>query len=141
MVDISGMSPTQFSLGEASSCEHWTSVRCIRSLLHETERIQMPIDIINQLAEIPPDSRLGQLRASREVAFKAAQGSFDELFEPTDPKGVSRHERDATAYRIAILEKSEPVIQLHRSRLQALGLTGSDFAAIERFPDGGALSP
>ena len=101
----------------------------------------MPTDVINELAGITPDSPLGQLRASREVAFKAAQGSFDELFEPADPKGVSHHERDATALRIAILEKSEPVIQLHRSRLQALGLTESDLTAIERFPDGGALSP
>jgi len=101
----------------------------------------MPTDVINQLAGIAPDSRVGQLRASREVAFKAAQGSFDELFEPDDPKGVSRQERDATAYRIAILEKSEPVIQLHRSRLQALGLTESELEAIEQFPDGGAVSP
>ncbi len=62
-------------------------------------------------------------------------------FEPADPKGVSRQERDATAYRIAILEKSAPVIELHRSRLQALGLTDADLAAIEQFPDGGTLSP
>src|SRR4051794_28474188 len=101
----------------------------------------MPTDIINQLAGITPDSRVGQLRASREVAFKAAQGSFDELFEPAVPKGVSRQERDATAYRIAILEKSGPVIQLHQSRLQALGLTEVDLVAIEQFPDGGAVSP
>ena len=101
----------------------------------------MPTDIVNELAGIAPDSLLGQLRASREVAFNAAQGSFDELFEPADPKGVSRQERDAMALRIAVLEKSEPVIQLHRSRLQALGLTDADLAAIEQFPDGGTLSP
>src|SRR4051794_8187634 len=101
----------------------------------------MPTDVINQLAGITPDSRVGKLRASREVAYNAAQGSFDELFEPDDPKGVSRQERDATAYRIAILEKSGPVIALHRSRLQALGLTDADLAAIEQFPSGGTFSP
>ena len=97
----------------------------------------MPTDIINELAGITADSPLGQLRPRAEVAFNAAQGSFDELFEPADPKGVSRQERDATALRIAILEKSEPVIALHRSRLQGLGLTDADLAAIEQFPDWG----
>jgi len=101
----------------------------------------MPTDIINGLAGISADSPVGQLRASRQVAFDAAQGSFNELFEPADPKGVSRQERDATAYRIALLEKSAPVIQLHRSRLQALGLSDAELAAIEQFPNGGALSP
>lgn len=101
----------------------------------------MPTDIINQLAGISADSPVGQLRASRQVALDAAQGSFNELFEPDDPKGVSRQERDATAYRIALLEKSEPVMQLHRSRLQSLGLSEPELAAIERFPNGGELSP
>ena len=101
----------------------------------------MPTDIINQLAGIGPDSPVGQLRASREVAFDAAQGSFNELFEPADPKAVSREERDGTVYRIAILERSQPVIELHRSRLRALGVTDADLVAIEQFPDGGALSP
>ncbi len=100
----------------------------------------MPTDVINELAGITSDSPLGQLRASREVAFNAAQGSFNELFEPDDPKGVSRQERDATALRIAILEKSAPVIELHRSRLLALGSTDVDLAAIEQFPNGGTLS-
>ena len=101
----------------------------------------MPTDVINQLAGISPESPVGQLRASREVAFNAAQGSFNELFEPADPKGVSRQERDATALRIAILEKSGPVIELHRSRLRAHGLTDADLATIQQFPDGGTLSP
>ena len=52
-------------------------------------------DVINQLAGIADDSPLGQLRASRDVAFKAAQGSFQALLEPEEPGGVSRLEREA----------------------------------------------
>jgi len=131
----------KFSLVEASSCQPGTSVPGTAKHDSPLERISMQTDVINKLAGITSDSPLAQLRASREVAFNAAQGSFDELFEPADPKGVSRQERDATALRIAVLEKSGPVIQLHRSRLQALGLTDADLAAIEQFPNGGTLSP
>jgi uncharacterized protein YciW len=88
-------------------------------------------DIINQLAGIPDDSPLGELRASRDVAFNAAQGSFKELLEPEDLGGVSRLEREAVAFRIAH----------HRARLEAVGATPEEIAAIEAFPDGNGLSP
>jgi CMD domain protein len=98
-------------------------------------------DIINQLAGIPDDSPLGELRASREVAFNAAQGSFTALLEPEDLGGVSRLEREAVAYRIGLLERSEPVIAHHRARLESVGATAEEIAAIEAFPEGDGLSP
>ncbi len=98
-------------------------------------------DIINQLAGIADDSPLGELRASREVAFNAAQGSFHALLEPDELGGVSRQEREAVAYRIGLLERSEPVIAHHRTRLEAAGATPEEIAAIERFPEGEGLSP
>ena len=97
--------------------------------------------IINQLAGIPDESPLGQLRASRDVAFNAAQGSFQALLEPAEPGGVSRLEREAVAYRIGLLERSEPVIAHHRARLEAVGATPEEISAIEAFPEGEGLSP
>lgn len=94
-------------------------------------------DIINQLAGIADGAPLGVLRASRDVTYNAARGSYQALLEPDDPGGLSRFERDAVAYRIALLEKSEPVIAHHRERLLNARATGAQLAAIERFPDGG----
>jgi CMD domain protein len=100
-------------------------------------------DVINQLAGIPDDSPLGQLRSSREVAFNAAQGSFQALLEPEPNElgGVSRLEREAIVYRIALLERSAPVVAHHRARLEAAGATPEEIAAIELFPERDGLPP
>jgi len=98
-------------------------------------------DVINQLAGIADDSPLGRLRASRDVAFKAAQGSFRALLEPEELGGVSRLEREAVAYRVGLLERSAPVIALHRAQLEAAGATPEEIAAIESFPEGEGRSP
>lgn len=96
-------------------------------------------DVINQLAGIADDSPLGKLRASREIAFNAAQGSFKALLEPDDLGGVSRLEREAIAYRVALLEQSRPVIDLHNKRLQEVGATAEQIEAIENYPELGVL--
>lgn len=96
-------------------------------------------DIINQLAGIADDSPLGKLRASREIAFNAAQGSFKALLEPDDLGGVSHLEREAIAYRVALLEQSKPVIDLHNQRLQEAGATAEQIEAIENYPEIGVL--
>ena len=94
-------------------------------------------DIINQLAGIADDSPLGALRASRDVTFNAAAGSYRELVTPDDPGGLSHVERDAVAYRIALLEQSPAVSEHHRQRLEAAGATAAQLAAIASFPSGG----
>jgi CMD domain protein len=96
-------------------------------------------DVINQLAGIADDSPLGKLRASRDTAFNAAQGSFKALLEPNDLGGVSRLEREAIAYRVSLLEQSKPVSDLHRARLQEIGATAEQIEAIENYPEGGVL--
>jgi CMD domain protein len=96
-------------------------------------------DIINQLAGIADDSPLGKLRASRDTAFTAAQGSFKALLEPDDFGGVSRIEREAIAYRVALLEQSTPVIDLHNTRLQEAGATAEQIEAIADYPEVGNL--
>jgi len=93
-------------------------------------------DIINQLAGVADDSPLGTLRASRDVTFNAAAGSYRELITPDDPGGLSHFERDALAYRIALLEKSPAVSVHHRQQLEAAGATAAQLAAIEAFPNG-----
>jgi CMD domain protein len=98
------------------------------------------MDIINQLAGIADDSPLGKLRASREITFNAAQGSFKALLEPDDLGGISRFERDAIAYRIAFLEQSKPLADLHRTRLQESGASNAEIEAIEDYPETGVLT-
>jgi CMD domain protein len=93
-------------------------------------------DIINQLAGIADDSPLGQLRASRDVTFRAAAGSYRELISPDDPGGLSYVERDAIAYRIATLEHSPAVADHHRQRLASAGVSGNLIEAIAQFPQG-----
>ena len=96
-------------------------------------------DIVNQLAGIADDSALGKLRASRDIAINAAQGSFKALLEPDDLGGVSRLEREAIVYRVALLERSKPVIDLHNQRLQEAGASAEQIEAIENYPEGGVL--
>lgn len=96
-------------------------------------------DVVNQLAGISDDSPLGKLRASRDISFNAAQGSFKSLLEPDDLGGVSRLEREAIAYRVALLEQSKPVIDLHNKRLQEIGATAEQIEAIEDYPEIGKL--
>jgi CMD domain protein len=91
-------------------------------------------DIINRLAGIADDSPLGALRASREVTFNAAAGSYRELIAPADPGGLSTFARDAVAFRIALLEQSPAVRDHHRQRLLEAGATDDQLAGIEQFP-------
>lgn len=91
-------------------------------------------DIINQLAGIDDDSPIGRLRASRDISFNAAAGSYRELITPEDPGGLSYIECDAVALRVALLEKSPAVADHHRQRLLAAGAGHDLIAAIEQFP-------
>ncbi|MDQ2785588.1 MAG: CMD domain protein [Chloroflexota bacterium] len=97
-------------------------------------------DVINRLAGIAADSPLARLRAERPDVVRAAQGSYQALLEPDDPGGVSHSEREMIALRVAILTPGPPVAAWHRARLRDLGADDAALAAIERFPDGSALS-
>ncbi len=97
-------------------------------------------DVINRLAGIAAGSPLGRLRAERPEVVRAAQGSYQALLEPDDPGGVSRSEREMIALRVAVLTPSPPVAAWHRARLRDLGADDAALVAIERFPDGPALS-
>ena len=97
-------------------------------------------DVIDQLAGIAPGSRLAQVRAQRPDVKRYAQSSYDALLEPDDPAGVSRREREMVALRVALLTPSPVVADRHRERLRRLGAGDEVIDAVERFPNGPALS-
>jgi len=96
-------------------------------------------DIINYLAGIEPGSELAKLREQRPEVLEYAQGSYLALLEPDGPQGVSQFEREAIAFRVATLERSQVVADFHLTRLIALGAEETAIAAITDFPDGGPL--
>jgi CMD domain protein len=97
-------------------------------------------DLINALAGLEPGSALAELRARRPETLAFSQGSYLALLEPDEPDGVSRWEREAIAFRVATLERSQVVADFHLSRLLALGADESAIAAITDFPDGGIIT-
>lgn len=99
-----------------------------------------PPDVINQLAGIAPDSQLAHLRTQRPDITRYAQGSYETLFEPDDPAGVSRYERELIALRIATLTATPALAPWHEQRLRGLGASDEVIAAVERFPNSAALS-
>ena len=96
----------------------------------------VPSDVINELAGVDAESRLGKMRADRIETFEFAQGSFLALLEPGDPAGVSRLERESIALRVATLERSQALIDFHTDRLLAQGADESYIASIVDFPEG-----
>ena len=100
-----------------------------------------PSDVINELAGIAPDSPLAHLRAQRPDITRYAQGSYEALFEPDDPAGVSRYERELIALRVATLTAMPALARWHEERLRTLGANDETIAAVERFPHGAALPP
>lgn len=97
-------------------------------------------DVINQLAGIGFDARLGQLRGQRPEIVRYAQSSYDALLEPADLAGVSRYERDLIGLRVAQLTNTPALTVWHRDRLRSLGASDADLALIEGFPQQSGLS-
>lgn len=62
-----------------------------------------PPDVIDHLAGITPGSRLAEVRAQRPQARANAQASYDALFRPAEPGGMSIAERHAVAAFVARL--------------------------------------
>jgi CMD domain protein len=96
-------------------------------------------DVINQLAGIEPGSAVDQVRRQRPETQRYAQGSYLALFEPDDPRGLTRVEREAIGLRVAVLESAPALAAYHRSRLETLGVSPDDIAAIVAGP--GSESP
>jgi hypothetical protein len=60
-------------------------------------------DLIDALANVPPDSALGRLRRERSAATEHMPGSYAALFDPAELVGLSQAERLAVAQVIAFV--------------------------------------
>jgi CMD domain protein len=76
-------------------------------------------DLIDQLADIAPGSRLDDIRARRLQAREHAQKSFSALFETESPGGISMLERFAVAAFVAGLHAELATRDFYRSKLRA----------------------
>jgi len=81
-----------------------------------TERVA---DLIDQLADIAPGSRLDAIRARRLQAREHAQKSYIALFEPENSGGVPLLERFAVAAFVAGLHAEPATRDFYRSKLRA----------------------
>jgi uncharacterized protein YciW len=77
-----------------------------------------PADEIDALLG-PAADAVRALRAARPAAVTHAQGSYDALFAPADPRGVSVEHRHAIALRIAVLADARALAERHRAALPA----------------------
>jgi CMD domain protein len=77
------------------------------------------LDLIDQLADIAPGSRLDAIRARRPQAREHAQKSYLALFEPKDLGGVSAPKRFAVAAFVAGLHAEPATHAFYRSKLGA----------------------
>ncbi|MCX6049065.1 MAG: CMD domain protein, partial [Chloroflexi bacterium] len=87
-------------------------------------------DVLDQLANIQPDSALAELRTRRADVTRYTQGSYDALLAPAELAGVSKAERELIALRVAILNASTPLIQHYREQLAALDVPATTVAAV-----------
>jgi CMD domain protein len=76
-------------------------------------------DLVDQLADIAPGSRLDAIRARRPQAREHAQNSYLALFDPKDLGGVSVPERFAVAAFVAGLHAEPATREFYRSKLGA----------------------
>ena len=97
-------------------------------------------DIIDALAGIEHDIRLKALRDQRAEARLNAQKSYEALFEPADPVGVSLQERYAVAVFVSGLHRDAPALAHYR---RGLGDGGSSLATAldEEIASGVASGP
>jgi CMD domain protein len=97
-------------------------------------------DVINQLATITADTKVGALRTHRSEVARYAEGSYYALFEPDDFGNVSRIDRDLIALRVAALTESHPLITWHQERLRHAGVAEAVLTAVKSNPHAAQLS-
>ena len=81
------------------------------------------LDLMNQLAGLPPDSPLASVRALRPDVVRHTQGSYDKLFAPAELSDLTAVERGLVALRVAALNANATLLAHYRQQLAALGIT------------------
>jgi CMD domain protein len=77
------------------------------------------VDVIDTLAGIEKGSRLDRVRAERQQARDNAQKSYEALFAPIFPSGVTAEERYAVAAFVAGLHRDERILAFYMDGLGA----------------------
>jgi alkylhydroperoxidase domain protein/CMD domain protein len=97
-------------------------------------------DLLNTLLKVGVGSALHQLRARRSAATTHTQRSYDALFAPTDPAGLTPAERHTVALRVASQHREPALIAHYAAALRREGVPDEQLAAAAgSSPD--ALSP
>src|SRR6266536_1455624 len=97
-------------------------------------------DVISDLAGVPPNSPLADLRAQRPEATQHAQGSYAALFETPQPSDLSGAERLAVAAHVAGLHHATAAQRHYAGRLGPSKPTGPRWTALQRHADLQALA-
>jgi len=98
-------------------------------------------DVISDLADVPPNSPLADLRAQRPEATQHAQGSYAALFETPQPSDLSGAERLAVAAHVAGLHHATAAQRHYAGRLGPSKPTGPRWTALQRHADLLSLRP
>lgn len=89
-------------------------------------------DVIDVLAGVAKGSPLDEVRAQRQQARENAQRSFEALFAPKAPKGMTLEERYAVATFVAGLHSDEAVLDFYQRGLVALNARESLIKALNQ---------
>lgn len=88
-------------------------------------------DVIDALAGVAPGSAVDAARTRRQQARTHAQASYDALFRPMDPGGVTLPERFAVAAFVAGLHGQEDAAKFYASGLTDTGAAPALCAAVQ----------
>jgi len=98
-------------------------------------------DLLNQLAAITADTKVGDLRTQRPEVARYAEGSYYALFVPDDWGNVSAIDRNLITLRVASLTECRPLITWSQARLHQAGVTAEVLTAAKTNPRTEQLSP
>lgn len=86
------------------------------------------LDVMNQLADLSPDSPLTGVRALRPDVVRHTQGSYEKLFTPTIASDLTAVERGLVALRVAALNANPILLAHYRQQLADLGVAPEQMA-------------
>lgn len=106
-----------------------------------TQEEVFPLDLMNQLAGLAPDSPLAGVRALRPEVVRHTQASYEKLFTPADSSDLTAIERGLVALRVAALNAHSILLAHYRQQLAALGITPEQMTVFEQSDQNVILDP
>jgi len=99
------------------------------------------LDVMNQLAGLPPDSALAAVRALRPEVVRHTQGSYEKLFTPAAMSDLTAVERGLVALRVAALNANPILLAHYRQQLADLGVAAEQRVIFEQSDQSVTLDP